>query len=225
MAQENAYMPLWVGDYLADTQHLSTAEHGAYLLLIMHYWRNGPLPTEKRKLMRITGLSRYKVCEQILSEFFTLSDGRWHQKRIDQEIEKNQEYRASRARAGKAGADARWKNGAEKDIANASESQCESNGTHTHTHTQPGKYIYHGKVLRITSKSLGQLTKEFKADERDVITEIQKADQYYDAKIADGEEKETLRFSQTAWFKLRAWLGNNTNKTGVSKAPKIRPAI
>ena len=34
-------MSLHVGDYLKDTTHLDATLHGAYLLLIMHYWAKG----------------------------------------------------------------------------------------------------------------------------------------------------------------------------------------
>jgi len=43
-------MPWHIGDYLGDTMHLTTLEHGAYCLLIMHYWRTGPLPNDDRML-------------------------------------------------------------------------------------------------------------------------------------------------------------------------------
>jgi uncharacterized protein YdaU (DUF1376 family) len=80
-------MPLFIGDYLADTRHLETVQHGAYLLLIAHYWANEGLPDNDRELARITGLPLRSWCQMRpkIQAFF--HDG-WHHKRIDAELAK-----------------------------------------------------------------------------------------------------------------------------------------
>lgn len=66
------WMPLYIGDYLGDTGHLSTVEHGAYLLLLMAQWRRGELPDDDVKLARIVGmrLDHWKKIAPTIREFF-----------------------------------------------------------------------------------------------------------------------------------------------------------
>lgn len=83
------YMPLYVADYLADAAHLSTVEHGAYLLLIMTYWQRGEaLPDDDRKLARITRLEprSWAKIKPVISDFFEVSDGKYLHGRIEREL-------------------------------------------------------------------------------------------------------------------------------------------
>ncbi len=83
------YMPLYVADYLSDAAHLSTVEHGAYLLLLMTYWQRGePLPDDDKKLARITRLEprTWARVKPVISEFFEVSDGKWLQSRVEREL-------------------------------------------------------------------------------------------------------------------------------------------
>jgi uncharacterized protein YdaU (DUF1376 family) len=96
------WMPLYVGDYLGDTGHLTTAQHGAYLLLMMHYWRKGELPDDDRQLSKITKLPLKTWCEYrpILQDFFC--EG-WKHKRIEAELAKMTRVSQKRALAGQKG--------------------------------------------------------------------------------------------------------------------------
>ncbi|HEY0912339.1 MAG TPA: DUF1376 domain-containing protein [Bradyrhizobium sp.] len=96
------WMPLYVGDYLGDTGHLTTMQHGAYLLLMMHYWRKGELPDDDRQLSKIAKLPLRTWCEYraTLQDFFY--DG-WKHKRIDAELEKMMRVSEKRSIAGQKG--------------------------------------------------------------------------------------------------------------------------
>lgn len=106
----DAWMPLYVADYLADTGRLTTEGHGAYLLLLMDYWRNGPPPDDDETLGAITKLppARWAKIKPVLSGFFTIEGGAWHQKRADEELAKAGRITDSRSAAGKVGATRRW---------------------------------------------------------------------------------------------------------------------
>lgn len=82
-----AWMPLSIDDYMADTLHLSAAEHGAYMLLIMRYWKDGGLPADERMIQRFSRLSvdQWAESRDVIAAFF---DEGWRHRRIDAELAK-----------------------------------------------------------------------------------------------------------------------------------------
>ena len=110
MSIPNAWMPLYVGDYIRDTGHLTTIEHGAYFLLLMHAWtHDGALPTDPPRLMAITKLAsrEWKHSSAILLEFFRRDGDTLRHKRIDRELGRATKVSEKRRSAGKASAEAR----------------------------------------------------------------------------------------------------------------------
>lgn len=88
-ASPSTWMPLYIGDYLADTMHLDAEEHGAYLMLIMHYWKHGPIPNDANRLQQIARIKPSRVSSKIMStvlQFFDIQDGFLRHSRIDEEL-------------------------------------------------------------------------------------------------------------------------------------------
>jgi uncharacterized protein YdaU (DUF1376 family) len=80
---------LWTDAYLGDTGHLSTIEHGAYLLLLITMWRNGGfLPFDDVKLARYSRLTRsqWERIKPTMLEFFTIEGDRISQSRLTDEL-------------------------------------------------------------------------------------------------------------------------------------------
>ncbi len=102
------YMQFYVADYLADTMHLTSEEHGAYLLLMFNYWQTGK-PIPKKRLQKIARVpnDRWTDVEDTLSEFFTDNGEEWVHDRIEADLAATREAQQQRAAAGKASAEAR----------------------------------------------------------------------------------------------------------------------
>lgn len=104
------YMPLYVGDYLRDTMHLSTEEHGAYLLILMTLWsRGGSLPADGATLAQAARVParRWAAIGPKIMALLSVAHGEVTQKRLAAELTKDAAIRAKRKEAGELGVIAR----------------------------------------------------------------------------------------------------------------------
>jgi len=110
MAKADIWMPLYIGDYLADTTRLTTEQHGAYLLLIMDYWRNGPAPDDDAILGNITKMASkdWRRVKAAVTMFFALKDGVWTHSRIERELEDAAAGKLKAEGKARKAAEARW---------------------------------------------------------------------------------------------------------------------
>lgn len=107
----DAWMPLWIGEYLADTMALTRDQHGGYLLLLFAYWRNkGPLADDAEELAAIARATpaEWKKLGPRLARFFEVRDGLWIHTRADKELNAAGIRKSTAVAKAKAAAEARW---------------------------------------------------------------------------------------------------------------------
>lgn len=124
------FMQLYVSDYLGDTQHLTTEQHGAYLLLLMAMWRNGGfLPNDEKKLARIARVSlrRWHIVAVDIMDFFDTDGGDISQKRLVEEYQKVLSISEKRSHVGSRGGSAKALKNNKRGVANAKQ-------LHKHSH-------------------------------------------------------------------------------------------
>lgn len=101
-------LPLFTDAYLGDTTHLSTFEHGAYLLLLIVSWRSPGccVADDDALLARYTRTTRdkWRKVRPILEPFFSIESGFWHQARLQNELQHLQSRREQQVAAGNASA-------------------------------------------------------------------------------------------------------------------------
>jgi len=104
------YISINISDYLADTWHLTTEEHGAYLLLIMNYWQTEkPIPENRVQGVIRLDNDRYTSVMGNLKEFFNEDEnGAWYHGRIEADLSVIRDKSKKASAAGKASAQKRW---------------------------------------------------------------------------------------------------------------------
>jgi len=102
------FMRFYTDDYMADTAHLTTLEHGAYILILINYWRRQQAPKADR-LARISGLTKqeWSEVEPVLSELFSVEKDVWFHKRVEHELQRIKDETKRNSKAGKASGKAR----------------------------------------------------------------------------------------------------------------------
>lgn len=99
-------LPIFTDAYLADTRHLTAAQHGAYLLLLMMAWRTPDcsLPDDDEKLARWSCMDKrtWKANKETILSFWARNNsGHLIQKRLLDERKYVEQLRSKNVRAGK----------------------------------------------------------------------------------------------------------------------------
>jgi uncharacterized protein YdaU (DUF1376 family) len=138
----DTWMPLYIGDYLRKTMHLTIAQHGAYLMLIMACWcEGGTLPDDDEHLAAIcrVPVARWRKLRPAMMRFFEIDETGWHNSRVSKELAKAEDITTQRRNAGHASAAAKAQQTANKtatDVATPVVTNGQQNPRPSQSHTQ-----------------------------------------------------------------------------------------
>lgn len=85
------FFKLYIGDYQRDTGTLTLAEHGAYMLMLQHYYATEqPLPTGRdlHRLLRAETKAERDAIDAVADRFWTAAETGLVNERADEEIKK-----------------------------------------------------------------------------------------------------------------------------------------
>jgi len=138
------WMPVYVGDMLANTTRLNTEQIGALNLMMLDYWRSGAIPDDAQVIASITRMTTAKVKKYrsaLLScGVFDVSEGQWISTYLDGLRDAATENKKEKSERAVKAAEARWSKKAvaadQSSNASASSEQCTSNAQAMLEHTK-----------------------------------------------------------------------------------------
>ena len=221
------WMPLYIADYRADTMRLSTVEHGAYLLLIMEYWRASGLPDDDKQLARIAGLpvGQWKKMRPAIQAFF--HDG-WKHKRIYDELSKATKVAENSSERARRAANKRWSQHAPS-INQASTEQCLGDAPECTLHTSQrkedktapergvGKYAFEGEILRLSAEHFQKWVEAYPS--LDLRGELTARDAWLASERATDDDRKNWFISTSKYLANRS-MEARTKITALRPEPK-----
>jgi len=115
MAKESRpAMPFYGKDFYSDINVvlMTNAEQGMYLRLLWHCWSEGSVPDDTERLSRLLQVDRAEFEEESFPKLracFEAADGRLVHRKIERIRAELDSFRAKKSRAGKKGAEKRWR--------------------------------------------------------------------------------------------------------------------
>lgn len=174
-------LPLFTDAYMADTRHLTAAQHGAYLLLLMTAWRmpDCRLPDDDLFLSRCASMDMrtWKLQKDKIMAFWKKDDlQKWYQPRLLDERKYVDELRNKNSQAGQASALKRLNRGS---TSVPTKRQPKFN-PHTHTHTPPTPSTSIPIKTLLSNCARGNLGSGFENEKKD--EGVGKEKKWYDVK-------------------------------------------
>lgn len=207
------YMPLYVADYLVDTPHLTAAQHGVYLLLIMSYWQRGkPLPDDDDKLAKIArvGPREWARMKSTIRELFTVADGVWTHSRIERELARVEAKSLKSKKAAQASVERRFGERSADADAGVEPTDTDKNKERKKEETGGGRpptsYAFFGQTIRLTPQHLDRWRRTYHTI-GDIEAELTTLDAWWEAQPSERRKH---------WFHPTAGMLNRKHQENLA---------